>query len=296
MIETESQNSAPISWVSVAGWMMVVSGVLHLMLWPVVGGSWEGPLSIRKPILFGVSTGVTMISLAWILKKMPQQKYDAAVGVLFSAALLVEVGLITVQFWRGEASHFNHASTIGYAIDIGISILVSLGAIVIVDVARRSFGPLSVAPEMVFAIRSGLVYLVISCALGFFILFYGEYLLSINRRPEIFGEAGVMKFPHGVAIHAIQFFPALVWIAQRLDIGSGRRGKVVLFADAAMGAFLIFSLLQTFGGRARFELGLTSGIFLAAAICLCLPVLWIFGSAILKLFSNRMIGPDAQLK
>ena len=47
--------------------LLLVSGVFHGFVFLVDGGSWEGPVSWRKPIVFGLSFGVTLATLTWIV-------------------------------------------------------------------------------------------------------------------------------------------------------------------------------------------------------------------------------------
>jgi len=47
---------------AVIGLLLVASGMAHLVVWAVLGGPWEGPVTWRKPILFGISGGLTSLS------------------------------------------------------------------------------------------------------------------------------------------------------------------------------------------------------------------------------------------
>ena len=52
------------------GAVLCCSGVFHLaMLW-YAGADWEGPVSLRKSALFGISAGVTVWSIAWVLTQV----------------------------------------------------------------------------------------------------------------------------------------------------------------------------------------------------------------------------------
>ena len=48
------------------GATLIASGLFHLGVLLVTGGSWQGPVSWRKPITFGVSFGLTLITIAWV--------------------------------------------------------------------------------------------------------------------------------------------------------------------------------------------------------------------------------------
>src|SRR5512132_2430668 len=50
---------------SLVGGTLILVGLAHLSAWLVVGGAWQGPVSLRKPTTFGISFGLTTSTLAW---------------------------------------------------------------------------------------------------------------------------------------------------------------------------------------------------------------------------------------
>ena len=75
--------------------LLLFSGVLHLAWFSLSGSEWEGPVSLRKPALFGVSAGLTLWSLAYIADRLSETKGARAVRDLVAICLLLEVALIT---------------------------------------------------------------------------------------------------------------------------------------------------------------------------------------------------------
>jgi hypothetical protein len=53
-----------------AGGVLIVAGVAHGAAWLVAGGAWQGPVSFRKPATFGLSFGLTTITLAWVTGRL----------------------------------------------------------------------------------------------------------------------------------------------------------------------------------------------------------------------------------
>ena len=51
--------------------LLLVSGVIHLAVLVISGGTWEGPLSLRKPTTFGLSFGLTLVNVTWIASFLP---------------------------------------------------------------------------------------------------------------------------------------------------------------------------------------------------------------------------------
>lgn len=50
----------------VCGALLALSGVVHLGVYLVDGGPWGGPISWRKPVVFGLSFGIAIVTLGWI--------------------------------------------------------------------------------------------------------------------------------------------------------------------------------------------------------------------------------------
>lgn len=256
-----------------AGILLVVSGLLHACLWLWEGSSLAGPMSLRKPILFGLSAGVTLISLGWVAGKLRPRTGDGIFFSIMATAMVTEVGLITLQQWRGVTSHFNRETPLDFAILGSIELLIVLVSLGIFELTRRAFGKLDAQTDNAIAIRGGMLLLSLSCLLGFVIVGWGHYQVALGRSPETFGTAGVMKFPHGVPMHAIQMLPMLAWFLTRLDVPLRGRTLSVTLTLVATCTFTIYSLLQTFTGRARFDLWWLSTTVLIVTLVLLVPIL-----------------------
>jgi hypothetical protein len=251
------------------GTALIASGLFHLTLLWITGADWSGPLSLRKPALFGVSAGVTVWSIAWVLTQFEPRHYDQRVASLLSGGLLLEVGLITLQQWRGVPSHFNRATTLDATIEsmmLGLILLVTAG---IAWLCWRSRRLLPMVESRVIAIRAGLWLLLVSCGLGLLVTIAGEMSLAKGQPPEIWGRAGVIKYPHGAALHAIQTLPLMSALLQAFRVPHAAR--LLRAAVAAQVLFLAHALWQTFHGRARMDLDATSFAALAAMGLLLLP-------------------------
>jgi hypothetical protein len=114
--------------------------------------------------------------------------------------------------------------------------------------------PAALPPDMLLAARAGMVLLVISCGLGIWVSINGDRRVAEGLEPDRYGAAGVPKFPHGVVIHAIQWLPAIAWVARVSGLSVATRRRLVWAATVASVALLVFALTQTLAGRARFEL------------------------------------------
>ena len=275
----------------VIGSVLIISGFIHMTLWAIEGSAWSGPLSLRKPILFGLSGGVTVLSVAWVFGKLRKIWGDEWISCAFGVAMLVEVGLITIQQWRGVPSHFNRATTLDAAILIGMEAMISFASLVIVYVMVRCFRPLHAEPDVALAIRGGMLLLALSCAIGFGLVFFGHQQISLGKNPELYGQSGVVKFPHGMPMHAIQFLPALAWLLRKVRVDSDRRYREVAYGLSAIVGMTCFSLMQTLSGRARFDLTPSSAVvFGVSTLLLSKPLLTLLLSCS-RIFVRSLLSP-----
>lgn len=248
----------------VVGLLLISSGLVHIVVWILQGGSWEGDVSWRKPILFGFSAGATMLSIGWLVGKLRPRLGDRWLFATFSVAMLAEVALITMQQWRGVASHFNRDTAFDATVLLFIEGLILFATLVIAELTRRCLLRFDsdTPPDMRLAIRSGMAFLLFACLLGFALVAHGNRQSADGLAPGIYGERGVTKFPHGVPIHAIQFLPFAAWFWRIRGVIEQQRFRNVVLVTVSIVLFTFFSIAQTLGGRDRFEMTWTSGAVL----------------------------------
>ena len=91
-----------------AGGLLLLSGVIHVALLVIGGGTWEGPLSLRKAATFGLSFGLTLVNVTFIASFVPLKDRTRTLLLgIFAAACVLETSLVSLQVWRGVPSHFN---------------------------------------------------------------------------------------------------------------------------------------------------------------------------------------------
>src|SRR3954468_23847697 len=116
-----STHTLPVSWTQArsalagtrtvervcyaVGAVLLLAGLFHLGVYAVRGGPWEGPVSWRKPTTFGLSFGLTLITVTWVSSYLRMRARTRAVLLgVFAADCVVEVAGITGQAWRGTPS------------------------------------------------------------------------------------------------------------------------------------------------------------------------------------------------
>ena len=288
--------------------VLLVSGLGHVPLLLISEIAWDEPTSFRKPILFGLSTGLTLWSCLWVLCKLRPHRWDQAMGALLSGSLVVEVGLITAQAWRGTRSHFNRDGTLNAGIELLMLVLIVIATAIIVWICVRAFSPaefpskiLSVelatderlfAPSMRSSIRYGMLLLVVSCLLGFVITAIGKAAQQQGLPPELFGPRGVLKFPHGAALHAIQTLVVLAWFCQVIE--QKRSRLCIASAIVAHFSWLVYALFQTFRGKARWEFDSISYLLLVLTLIATLVTVGMLTLTLLRSLSNRSAGDQVR--
>src|SRR6266542_5030475 len=198
-----------------AGGALVLVGLAHLAAWLAVGGAWQGPVSFRKPTTFGISFGLTTITLAWVTGhlRISDRTRWLLLGPL-AAADTTEVAWVSTQRWRGVASHFNFATTLDTSLFLLGAAAIAVTVTAILALTVLAFTAMRAAPSMALAVRAGLLILLVAQGVGGWMIGHGVGPASdgVTQGLTTFGAAGVMKVPHAVAMHAIQVLPGLAWL------------------------------------------------------------------------------------
>jgi hypothetical protein len=264
--------------------LLLLSGIFHLVVFGAMSLPWSSPQSMRKAVLFGLSTGVTLWSCQYGLLRWKPRAGDAWLGTLLTLALVLEVALITIQPWRGMASHFATAGRWNAAIEQAMHGCILVATLIIASFSLRAWrsdtwrelpGRLGDQRAMRWAIRIGLAFLLISCGLGFLITVIGKAQLAGGGSPELYGQAGVLKFPHGSTLHAIQTLVLIAWLGRTWHCR--QPGWAVAAGSVSHLGYLMYSLGQTFQGRGRWDvsgfglgwLSVTAAAALACWLLLC---------------------------
>jgi hypothetical protein len=258
---------------------LTATGLLMLAgLVAALAGLWLDPRVITgapawlKPAKFAVSTAIYTLTLAWIftyLHDWPRTRH--IVGWTTAVILVLEVGLIYVQAWRGTTSHFN----VGTPLDammfgvMGIGIVVQTLASVAVAVAlwRQSFSDRALG----WALRLGMTITIIGASTGGLMVAPTDAQIADARAthrmplsgahtvggpdggPGIAGtgwsmEHGDVRVPHFLGLHALQ---ALALVALLLPRRSpeARRVRLTLVAAGSYVALFAVLLVQAMRGE-----------------------------------------------
>jgi hypothetical protein len=214
--------------------VLLASGLIHVGILAVSGGSWHGPLSLRKAATFGVSFGLTLVTVVWVASflRLSDRSRAALLGT-FTVACVLETGLVSLQAWRGVPSHYNLETTfdalIARTLAAGGAALIAV--IVALTLAAFRANP-TVPVSLRVAIRIGLVTLVIALIVGALMIAKGMLLVFAGSPQAAYATGGALKPTHAVTMHGILVLPVLAWCLSFVSWTERRRLGVVLLGGS----------------------------------------------------------------
>ena len=227
--------------------VLVGAGVVHLGAQALTGGPWEGPVSWRKPVTFGLAFGLTLATLTWVSAIMAGRGRDRLLGV-FAAACVAEVTVITVQAWRGVPSHFNTSTsldaTFAYTAAAGGAVILVTSIGLAAAGVRAHPG---VSPSMRLAVRVGFATYLTALVIGAVMIAIGVTAGRTVSQEAAYTAATGLKAGHFATMHGILVLPVLAWLASHTTWTEKQSTNVVAIGCAgyvlAVGAVVVTSLL-----------------------------------------------------
>jgi hypothetical protein len=236
------------------GAALIASGLFHLAVFAVDGGPWEGPVSWRKPTTFGLSFGLSLITIAWVAAFLHLgDRFRTVLLSVFAVACVAETGMITVQAWRHVPSHFNMETPLNTVISMSLAVGGGVLIAVIVTLTVRAFGTNPGVTESTrLALRAGFVTLLVALASGAIMIARGVVLVRTGHQQTAYSDGGFLKPVHGVTMHGILVLPGLAWLLTFTNTTESRRTRVVTWTTAAyavaIAVVIIDSLTRAFAG------------------------------------------------
>jgi hypothetical protein len=229
------------------GAVLIGAGLVHLVVFAVDGGPWHGPVSWRKPATFGLSFGLTLITVVWVSAYLPlPDRWRRLLLGVFAADCCVEVAGITLQAWRHVPSHVNRETPFDSAVS---SVLAAGGGILVIVLGALAVAAFRVraAPSMRLALRAGFVTLMIGLAAGVAMIVRGVLAVNGGHQQRAYEVVGFLKPVHGVSLHGVLVLPALAWLLSFTDWDEARRTRVVAVAVAGYGVAVAAALAYALG-------------------------------------------------
>ncbi|MFJ9247387.1 hypothetical protein [Streptomyces sp. NPDC101776] len=220
------------------GALLILSGLVHLVVFAVDGGPWYGPVSWRKPVTFGLSFGATLIAVTWVTSYLRVgARLRTVLLVVFAADCVVEVGGITLQAWRRVPSHLDMETSFDTAVSMTLAVgggvlVVLLTVFAVASFRHRPTGPTGMA----LAVRSGFAILLVALASGAAMIARGVVLTRTGHQEAAYHSTAPLKPLHGVSLHAVLVLPALAWLLSRTSWSEAVRRRTV---TVAVGCYVV---------------------------------------------------------
>jgi hypothetical protein len=228
--------------------LLFLSGLTHALVLLATGGSWQGPMSLRKAATFGLSFGLTLGTIAWTSSFLPlREKIRNRLLVIFMAACVLETALVSLQAWRGVPSHFNMETrfdaAVAQSLAAGGATLVAIIVIMTLAAFRHNA---AVPPSFRIGLRVGFVTMLISLAVGALMIARGVGLVIAGNAPQAYATGGVLKPSHAVTMHGILVLPVLAWLLSLTDWTEARRVRIVRLASLVYLLIVIVTIAANF--------------------------------------------------
>jgi len=245
------RRPARVLYAGAAAWL--VSGLVHLVVLAANGWAWSGAVSFRKPLTFSVSIALLLATIGWVLDRLPDRpRLAGTIAWTLLVSSTVEVALITMQAWRGRASHFNTLAAGDAVVFAAMGIMVAVMSLCLVAVLVWSLVRPPRDRLVRLAVLGGLVLIVTGLGLGQWVIELGNDFVETHRAVPgtvMSGERGVAKFPHAVALHGIQLFVLAAVLARRSGLTEAARRRAVRLVVWSYAAVLVFACAQTITGN-----------------------------------------------
>ncbi|HEU4422712.1 MAG TPA: hypothetical protein VFR67_09265 [Pilimelia sp.] len=235
------------------GTLMVASGAVHAVVAVVDWAPWWGTVTWRKPVVFGMSLGILAWSSVWVMRQLPERRWGWLPVWFLGAGSVIEIVLITMQRWRGEASHFNYKTGLDTAVWSVMSKAIILVALAVAILLVWSLMRFRGTPAARIAAVVGLSAILVGGYIGYDMAAIGEAAAeATGHAPSsiLFGAAGSAKLAHALAMHGLQ-------VLGLLAIGLGLRPpdmrtqvRLMILAAAGYAAVLAAVTATAYAGRA----------------------------------------------
>jgi len=252
-----------------AGTLLLASAVVHGVVAAVDGSPWWGPVSWRKPITFGLSLGLLLWAVVWILRQLPERWWARVPAGLIGFSAPVEGALITMQRWRGVASHFNEATPFDSAIWSAIGTLIlplTLGVTLLLIVSFVRFRG-TLASRV--AVVAGLAGILAAGWIGRDMAAIGEAAFAATGQvpqDELIGAAGSAKLAHFVGLHAVQVLAVLAIVVNAGRLSARAAGLVTLVGAAGYAAVFGAVTATAYAGRAPYSPTVAMSLLLVGGV------------------------------
>jgi len=264
------KGSAPLTVTGLAMIVVLVAAAVGLAVDPRII---TGAPAWLKPSKFAISIAIYSFTLAWIFTLLPEwPRVRRVVGWTTAVALVLEIALISLQAFRGTASHFNVGTVfdgVVFAV-MGIAIVIQTLATIAVAVAlwRHRFTDRALG----WALRLGMTLTIVGAMTGGMMTRPTTTQLDAARAGErltvvgahtvggpdggpglpVVGwstQHGDIRVAHFLGLHALQVLPIVALLLARRRLNDAIRVRLTIAAAASYAGLFAILLSAALRGQ-----------------------------------------------
>jgi hypothetical protein len=205
---------------SITGWIQIGALLLVAVAGAIDTRTVTGINPWIKPAKFYFATTTFVWTIAWFLAELRSAPHW--LGWAFSAAMLIENFLITMQAARGVSSHFNVKTPFDAAVFSTMGAVIALNTVFLAWLLILFFTKSQpIARGYLWGIRFGLLLTILGSFEGAFMAARLSHAVGAPDGgpglPFIYWSttAGDLRIAHFFAIHALQLIPLFAWFVSR---------------------------------------------------------------------------------
>ncbi|MEM9919124.1 MAG: hypothetical protein AAF990_13565 [Bacteroidota bacterium] len=249
---------------------LALSGALYVLLaiFFILQQQWDerilnGVNIWLKPTKFAISLVVFNWTLALILPLYPYSTTKRKrLGDLVTWLMVVEIGIIWLQAWRGKLSHFNMSTpldqTLFQIMAASITVVLLIAGLLAVDAFHKK---LRASEAMVWSLRFAWISVLIAGMGGFMMGSALQHSVGIPDGGEGLPflnwsrEGGDLRVMHFFGLHAIQLLPLATYGLKRMGLKQpGHLKKATIAISLCYLTFVLYTFIQALGGKGFLEM------------------------------------------
>jgi hypothetical protein len=256
-----------------------------------------GALAWLKPAKFALSIAVYVFTLAWTFTLIPGFKRSRRiVGWVTASVMVLEMGIIALQAWRGTTSHFNFSTPVNAALFMVMGAAIVLQTVTSIAVATALWRQEFEDQALGWALRLGMTITIIGAFSGALMtrptanqlaaahagqampVIGGHTVGAPDGGPGIPGTGwstghGDLRVPHFVGLHALQALLLIAFGLRRRPLPADAQARLTVTAAGSYFALFAILLAQALRGQPvlhpdTLTVGTLGGWALATVFCL----------------------------
>jgi hypothetical protein len=303
MLKRLWQGSAPLT---ATGLVMIAALAAAIVGLAVDPRTITGAPAWLKPAKFAASITIYTFTLAWIFSLIPEwSRTRRIVGWTTAVIMVLEIGIISLQAFRGTTSHFNVATLFDGALFtiMGAAIVVQTLSTFAVAAAlwRHEFSDRALG----WALRLGMTITIVGALTGGLMTGPTRAQLDAARAGERMTVAGAhtvgapdggpglpgtgwstehgdLRVPHFLGLHALQMLPIVALLLPRRRVNDPVRVRLTITAAASYAAMFGILLWQALRGQS---------VLAPDALTLTLLGSWVLGTVVAAIASAFRVQP-----